>query len=387
MENQHITYLISNFLQGTLTPEESEELRVFLETPANRDLFIEITGQLVTYDEQDMPAFDEQMLPMLTRILDVDRSLPTPRKGILARLRYWPAAAAVILLAGTALWFLSRQQPDPAHILVQQDRQQDIMPGSNKAILTLSDGSTVTLDSTGNQVIRQGSTTVYRHNGQLQYESKQTPAGPVFNTLATPRGGQYQVVLPDGTKVWLNAASRLRYPVVFNDGTRTVDLEGEAYFETVKDAHRPFIVKAGNTSVQVLGTSFDIMAYADEKQLEATLLTGAIKVAVADKSHLLHPGQQAVVTGGKPVSIATVNTEAVVAWKNGYFSFADADLGTVMRQLSRWYDVEITYRNGIPPGTFSGEIGRGLTLEQALKILEQTNVHFTIEGKRIVILP
>ncbi|MVT09253.1 FecR family protein [Chitinophaga tropicalis] len=379
MENQQITYLIKGFLAGTLTPEESETLHCFLEDPANRETFVAITTQLVSY-EPDAAVFDERLLPMLSDVLSVDK--PVPRKRTFSLLRYWPAAAAVILLAGVGLWLL-KPGPSSTPILAKQQPVKEILPGVNKAILTLSDGSTVTLDSTGSQVIRQGSTVVYRHNGQLQYQRPQSPAGTVYNTLATPRGGQYQVVLPDGTKVWLNAASRLKYPVAFEGSTRTVELEGQAYFETAKDAHHPFIVKAGNTSIQVLGTSFDVMAYTDEKQLEATLLAGAIKV----EDHVLQPGQQAVVTAGKPVNVTAVNTEAAVAWKNGYFSFTDADLGAVMRQLSRWYDVEITYRNGIPPGTFSGEIGRGLTLEQALKILEQANVHFTVEERRIVILP
>ncbi|HJT75539.1 MAG TPA: FecR domain-containing protein [Chitinophaga sp.] len=379
MVNQQITYLIKGFLAGTLTPEESETLRRFLEDPANRETFIDVTTQLVS-NEPDTAEFDERLLPVLSDVLNVDK--PVPQKRTLSLLRYWPAAAAVILLAGAGLWLL-RPGPSSSPMLAKQQSVKEILPGVNKAILTLSDGSTVTLDSTGSQVIRQGGTVVYRNNGQLQYQGNQSPAGMVYNTLATPRGGQYQVVLPDGTKVWLNAASRLKYPVAFEGNTRTVELEGQAYFETTKDAHHPFIVKAGNTSIQVLGTSFDVMAYTDEKQLEATLLAGAIKV----EDHVLQPGQQAVVTAGKTMNVAAVNTEAVVAWKNGYFSFTDAGLGTVMRQLSRWYDVEITYRNGIPPGTFSGEIGRGLTLEQALKILEQANVHFTVEERRIVILP
>jgi ferric-dicitrate binding protein FerR (iron transport regulator) len=189
-------------------------------------------------------------------------------------------------------------------------------------------------------------------------------------------------MLPDGSKVWLNAASRLKYPTAFNGKERIVELEGQAYFEIAKNAHQPFKVHVNGSDIQVLGTSFDVMAYPDEKTTNTTLLEGAVKVA--DK--ILKPGQQAAVSGSD-INIRQVNTEDVIAWKNGYFSFRDADLPTIMRQLSRWYDVTISYQGAIPQGAFSGEIGRTLSLEQALQILEQTRVHFKIEGRQIVILP
>jgi ferric-dicitrate binding protein FerR (iron transport regulator) len=256
----------------------------------------------------------------------------------------------------------------------------DIQAGTNKASLTLADGSTIALDSIG--TLQQGATTIHRKPGILQYAAQGKQETVSFNTLSTPRGGQYQVILPDGSKAWLNAASKLKYPTAFIGKERIVELEGQAYFEIAKNAHQPFKVHVNGSDIQVLGTSFDVMAYPDEKTINTTLLEGAVKVA----EKLLQPGQQAV-TAGSSISIREVNTDDVIAWKNGYFSFRDADLPTVMRQLSRWYDVTISYQGAIPQGTFSGEIGRTLSLEQALQILEQTRVHFKIEGRQIVILP
>jgi ferric-dicitrate binding protein FerR (iron transport regulator) len=202
------------------------------------------------------------------------------------------------------------------------------------------------------------------------------------------------VILPDGTKAWLNAASRLRYPTAFDGKERVVELQGEGYFEIVKKEGQPFKVRVLHEAhnaleVVALGTSFNIMAYADEQTLNTTLMEGAVKISLDGESRLLQPGQQAAVrSGSSGISVQRVNTDHVIAWKNGYFSFNNADIQTVMRQLSRWYDVEISYPHGIPQGSFSGEIGKSLSLAQALHLLEQARVHFRMEtDRRIAILP
>ncbi|SDG24611.1 FecR family protein [Chitinophaga filiformis] len=389
MDEQRIQYLISGFLEGNLSAAEMAELDDFLIDPANRETFV-ATASRLTEEMQEQAPFDESLEPVLSRVLDVDRT-PVTRPGIVPfRFSYWRVAAVVVLAAGIGGYFYWSHNTSKAPQLAQKEAATPaaILPGSNKATLILEDGTTVSLDSTGNQTIRQGNTIVQRNNGQLLYSGQPATAKLSYNILATPKGGQYQVVLPDGTKVWLNAASRLKYPVAFTGSERLVELEGEAYFETVKDAHKPFKVKAGEFEVQVLGTSFDVMAYKDEKNTHTTLISGAVKVASEKESRLLQPGQQAVVNTNAGIGVNTVNTDEVIAWKNGYFSFRDADIAAVMRQLERWYDVTVSYPSGIPKGTFSGEMGRGLTLSEALKILEQTNVNFKIEeGRHIVILP
>jgi ferric-dicitrate binding protein FerR (iron transport regulator) len=386
MDKQRITYLINGFLEGKQTPAEKAELNDFLEEPSNREAFVAIVSQLTAAEEEIPAVFDESLLPMLSQVLEADK--PKKKTVIPFRIPYWRVAAAVLIGIGTAGYLYWHQQasriPEDA---VQGIVAAPILSGTNKAMLTLDDGTVIPLDSTGSQTIQQGNTTAYRHNGALQYQGGRTSAVVRYNTLTTPRGGQYEVILPDGTKVWLNADSRLRYPVSFAGNERVVELEGQAYFETVRDAHQPFLVKVGNMAVQVLGTSFDIMAYKDEKSIHTTLISGAIKVAANKENRLLRPGQQAVIAEGG-IDVNTVNTDDVIAWKNGYFSFRDADISAVMRQLSRWYDVTVSYPAGIPKGTFSGEIGRSLSLLQALKILEQTNVNFKVgQDRHIVILP
>jgi ferric-dicitrate binding protein FerR (iron transport regulator) len=388
MDQQRIHYLINGFLEGNLSAAEKAELDDFLKDPANRETFVAIVSQMTEVEEQ--APFDERLEPVLSRVLDVDRTPVTPARIVRFRFPYWRAAAIVVLAAGIGGYFYWLHDASQTPPLARNESATPavIPPGSNKATLILEDGSTVPLDSTGHQTIRQGNTIVQRNNGQLLYSGQPATAKLSYNILATPKGGQYQVVLPDGTKVWLNAASRLEYPVAFTGSERLVELEGEAYFETVKDAHQPFKVKAGDFEVQVLGTSFDIMAYKDEKNTHTTLISGAVKIASGKESRLLQPGQQAVMNANAGIGVNTVNTDEVIAWKNGYFSFRDADISAVMRQLERWYDVTVSYPAGIPKGTFSGEIGRGLTLSEALKILEQTNVNFRIEkGRHIVILP
>ncbi|MCF6407408.1 FecR domain-containing protein [Chitinophaga filiformis] len=388
MDQQRIHYLISGFLTGNLSAAEKAELDDFLKDPANRETFVAATSKLTEMEEQ--AAYDESLEPVLSRVLDVDRTPVSGGRTVRFRFPYWRVAAAVVLAAGIGgYWYWSNKASQTPQLAKNESTKPAvILPGSNKATLILEDGTTVPLDSTGHQTIRQGNTLVQRNNGQLLYSGQPATAKLSYNILATPKGGQFQVVLPDGTKVWLNAASRLKYPVAFAGNERLVELEGEAYFETVKDAHKPFKVKAGGFDVQVLGTSFDIMAYKDEKNTHTTLISGAVKVASEKESKLLQPGQQAVVNANADIGVSTVNTDEVIAWKNGYFSFRDADIAAVMRQLERWYDVTVSYPSGIPKGTFSGEMGRGLTLAEALKILEQTNVNFRIEeGRHIVILP
>lgn len=362
MDNR-LTILWQRYLSNTCTREELEELLTAMDDEQlHQQLWLD------SKDAPGMPGAEAKLEAMLA-------ATRPPRK-----IRWWPYAAAAVTI-GMIVWLypkpLSRQ---PASLATRSIHKTDIQAGSNKATLTLADGSTIALDSIG--ILQQGATTIRRKPGILQYATQGKQETVSFNTLSTPRGGQCQVMLPDGSKVWLNAASRLKYPTAFIGKERIVELEGQAYFEIAKNAHQPFKVHVNGSDIQVLGTSFDVMAYRDEKTTNTTLLEGAVKVA--DK--ILRPGQQATVSGSD-VHIREVNTDDVIAWKNGYFSFRDADLPTIMRQLSRWYDVTISYQGAIPQGTFSGEIGRTLSLEQALQILEQTRVHFKIEGRQIIILP
>ncbi|CAL1519352.1 FecR domain-containing protein [Chitinophaga sp. MM2321] len=312
-----------------------------------------------------------------------DRVVAMPRRRDFTR--WWAAASILVLaVAGAAYFFFQKgTAPVPGEPVATQI---DIAPGSNKALLTLSDGTVVALDSTGNQLIRQGNIAIRQQNGELQYATGKPDKNMGYNTLTTPKGGQYRLVLPDGTGVWLNAASSIRYPVAFTGNERRVELSGEAYFEVVHNEKKPFRILANNQLIEDLGTQFNVNAYTEEPEMKTTLLEGSVKVG----GITLKPGEQARVNKkGETTLLKNVNVADAVAWKNGFFVFRDDNLKTVMRQLSRWYDVEIIY----PPDVnnkqqFSGRIDRSLTLAQVLNGLAQTKAHFSIEANRkVIILP
>jgi ferric-dicitrate binding protein FerR (iron transport regulator) len=329
------------------------------------------------------------------------------------------AAAVLLLLVGLfRLWRSYRSdQAAPAPVVV-------VAPGGNRAVLTLAGGQKILLDSAATGVLaEQGNTHVQKlGDGKLAYEAggeadeaggrggnggggtkggnSGGAAAPLYNTLTTPRGGQYQLTLPDGTKVWLNAASSLTYPTAFTGSSRTVEMTGEAYFEVVHDSRKPFKVEVGGQTIEDIGTQFNVNAYTDEPAQVTTLLEGAVKVG----GHLLRPGEKATVTGatgrgatgtgstatrtGGVIEVTKGDPEGAVAWKNGLFDFTDAGLQTVMRQLSRWYNVDVTYEGTIPPRQFTGMIGRSLTLDQVLKGLAKERVHYQIEeGNKLIITP
>jgi ferric-dicitrate binding protein FerR (iron transport regulator) len=268
-------------------------------------------------------------------------------------------------------------------------------------VLTLGNGQRVFLDSMGNGgQMTQGSVTVVKQkNGEIVYQGKSiNPDQLVYNELTVPRGSRIiSLLLTDGTKVWLNAASSLRYPVVFAGSDRTVEITGEAYFEVAKDASRPFHVsvkgRAAATQIDVLGTSFNINAYADEPLVKATLVEGKIRVGQNGYSGLLEPGQQArtsekMGTTTQNISIVDhANIQQVLAWKNGSFSFDEADLASVMRELSRWYDVEVEFKESSSGKKFGGEIPRNSSLSQALEMLMISGIRFQIIGKKVIVLP
>jgi ferric-dicitrate binding protein FerR (iron transport regulator) len=292
------------------------------------------------------------------------------------------------------------QNRDPA---VAADHPHDIPPGGNKAILKLADGSEITLDNAQNGTLaQQGNIKIIKlDSGRLAYKGNTHNNGSevLYNTIYTPRGGQYQITLPDGSLVWLNAASSLRFPTVFADNERKVELSGEVYFEIAARYNKnkkkvPFIIDiktpsaASNGRIAVLGTHFNVMAYDDEKAVEVTLLEGAVNVSGGQSTSRLQPGQQAQLNrqGGLKV-LPDADVNAVMAWKNGMFEFHNADLPAVLRQLSRWYDVDVEYRGAVPPREFKGEIQRDLSLSQVLRILEKNQVKISIEGKKMVVMP
>jgi transmembrane sensor len=311
---------------------------------------------------------------------------------------YWMAAAVILLVAGAALFFnLNKTKQNIAQLPVEQRYHNDVAPGGDKAILELADGSKIVLDNASNgELAKQGDTKVIKlNNGQLAYHLGQSGTAPVsYNTISTPRGGQYQVVLPDGTKIWLNALSSLRFPTAFTGTERKVELNGEAYFQIAKNVSAPFKVvstSAGQAplELEVLGTEFDLMAYADEDRQKVTLVSGAVKASTGAKQLTLQPNQQAFLdTRSNALHlIDSVNVDEITAWKNGKFQFYDASIESLMRQASRWYDVDVSYEGKIDQ-PFRGTIPRRVNLSTFLKILEATGwVHFRIDDKHVTVAP
>lgn len=267
-----------------------------------------------------------------------------------------------------------------------------IRPGGRHAVLTLANGQQVILDSARDGVVaRQGTSRVIKlSNGQLTYRNVFTtaPGQVLYNTITTPPGGEYQVTLPDGSRVWLNAASSIRIPTAFVGGIRSVEVTGEAYFEIGDEPDKPFVVETGGVKIEVLGTHFNVNAYSDEAHVETTLTEGSIKVSKGAASRMLKPGQQAYTdrkTGD--IAVGEANVDEVLAWKNGLFYFDNTNIKTIMREISRWYNVQVVYKGDeADQNTFSGVMSRYGDVEALLKRLELTGtVHFTITGTQITV--
>jgi transmembrane sensor len=311
------------------------------------------------------------------------------------------AAAALALIFSIAGYFYfsgnSTQRKDQSAVLIKNK----ILPGENKAVLTLSDGSSVILDQTTNGVLgSQGGVSITKSkDGKVTYETPKnedsTGKSTAYNKIATPRGGQYQVNLADGTKVWLNAASSLRFPVSFNKDERVVELTGEAYFEVnprplagKKQARIPFLVKTKYQVVEVLGTHFNVNAYEDELNTKTTLLKGSVKVVrlTSHDSALLKPGQQSVID--KDISISDVDASQSIEWQKGYFLFDNESVESIMRKISRWYNVEVEYRGNIRYKKFGGRISKFENISQILQVMEKTQaIRFHIEERRVIVMP
>jgi transmembrane sensor len=323
------------------------------------------------------------------------------RGGFIRRGRTWMAAAAVLIFLVLCGWALLNRGKGGWSSVGATTRQpavpDDVVPGGNKAMLTLADGSMINLDGKKNGLLvrQDGSRLVKEKDGQLAYMGDTRGEAPAkggsskvlsYNLLTTPKGGQYELILPDGSKVWLNAASSLRYPTSFTGKERLVELRGEAYFEIAKNAHMPFRVSVDRgLQVEVLGTIFNVKAYSDESFINTTLLQGSVKVHVKGQAVLVRPGERASLGGDGTLKAEAADTEEAVAWKNGLFRFNEATIEEVMRQLSRWYDVEVVYVNGPPKDLFRGEIYRNVNVSKVLKVLEASGIRFTVEGKKILV--
>ena len=402
MQDQRISYLLDQHLSGRMTESEQQEWASILAAPEYQQAVQEEMHRRMALSgaEPHVGLSPDAPHRILSHVLSIDKTpegYPTEtfRRGRVlflgAAFWKWSAAAAVLLVTGSVGYKMYHKPSQSLAAKTATVIKNDIAPGANRAILTLSNGSQVVLTGARNGLLgQQGNTKIIQlANGKLTYEAgNDGQAQPIaYNTITTPRGGQYQVTLPDGTKVWLNAASSLRFPAAFTGSDRTVQVTGEAYFEVAQDKAKPFIVQAGETETRVLGTSFNVMAYGDEKAVRTTLLDGAVRMDKGDLNTLLKPGEQGSFdTQAGTMSTKKVNVRATIAWKDGYYYFDRTKTEDVMRQISRWYDVDIVYQGGIPQDEIVGKIPRTAYVSEVLHVMELIGLRFKIEGRKIIVL-
>ena len=369
------TELLRKYVEGTCTDKEKQLFEQWYANLNSED-HQHLTENELKLAEQEMLGRLPVAVPVKTR-------------------RLWPyAAAAAIGFAIVAAFWLYKPDPKTSNSNMEIQARNNILPGNNKAILTLADGSKISLtDAMKGELAEQAGVSITKtRDGQLVYQIKDSGKNKnVYNTIETPRGGQHQVILPDGSKVWLNAASWLRFPSSLALATeRRVELRGEAYFEIVhKHQHTPFVVVTAKQEIEVLGTHFNVSSYADEGTTRTTLLEGAVRLNVfTGQAYVLKPGQQAVSGKDQLISIRNVDVNAAVDWKEGLFVFNKENLESIMRKLSRWYDVDVVFENEqLKKQLFGGKVSRFSTVAEVLDVLELTDLaHFKTEGRRIMVV-
>lgn len=390
MTNEAFRIIFQRYFEGLASDEERTALMQHIAAAPDAELEVVMREHWLSFDQADEDITAERGAALLRSILGNDtadnKELPEiPLKSpVIYRRRWWVAASVILLLGVGALLWINHKQPEEE--IVQQP--VDVAPGREGAILTLADGKQIMLDQVKDSVMAlQGGATARVVNGELVYEGKGGEA--VFNSMSTPKGRQYNLTLPDGTQVWLNSESSIRYPTVFNGKERKVEVTGEAYFSVSKNNKKPFIVNVDRQAdIQVLGTEFNVNSYANEETINTTLLEGSVRVNANKLSQILSPGQQARIGQDKKIRLVKeVDIDKVIAWKNGYFNFNDADLHEIMRQLERWYDIEVVYAKPLQPVEFRGKLERSLSLSQVLEGLQLMQVKFRIEGRKVIIEP
>lgn len=393
MPNNRIAVLFQKYFDKTATADERNELMLLInEANSDEELLKLMEDAYQAYVPRQNPfalGKREQMLQQIQAgIGNAEQNAATNnihRKN--KWFKYGVAASVLISIAIGAYFFAGKNS-------AKQIAKNDFTPGGNKAVLTLANGSKIVLNNAKNGILaNQGNISVNKtHDGEIAYDASngaqaETGTEPSYNTITTPKGGQYQVVLADGTKVWLNSVSSISFPTAFTGKERRVEITGEVYFEVAKNKAKPFFVKGGNQLVEVLGTHFNINSYTDEPDVKTTLLEGSVKIVqlVNGGSALLRPGQQAINRSTGPIVVRDADIEQIVAWKNGLFQINDANIETIMRQAARWYDVDIQFEGKIPERKFSGKIKRDVKASEFLQMLTYFNVRFTIEGRKIIV--
>ncbi|SEO00412.1 FecR family protein [bacterium A37T11] len=388
MDNEsQLKQLYQKFLRGECRPDEVKALLEHFEAAGENGELSDMLERELARQNPDAMDNQERINSLLKRAdqripLTVHKSLPVPKMGWEMKLL---AAAALLVALAIGIYFLSSRRP--INPQAQMVAQKDILPGYNKATLTLANGSKIDLDSAKAGIRSNGSVIVYNDGTAIKAPIHAT-SSITYNSLTTPRGGQYQIILPDGTMVWLNAASTLKYPSKFSGDRREVELEGEAYFQVINKQADPFIVNTKSQSITVLGTSFNVSAYADERQTITTLITGKVRVSQGAQVVELIPGEQSAGLGTS-LNKSKIDVGSAIGWKEGLFSFNEEPLESIMRKIARWYNIDVVFADdGLRNKVFVGVIDRLSHVSEVLDMLRVTGkVDFNIDGRKITVIP
>ncbi|MBX2925564.1 MAG: FecR domain-containing protein [Chitinophagaceae bacterium] len=397
---EYFNKLLDKYLDGSIDEKEWDQLKAMI----GQDEFDRLINESIDLELRQSPLEEEtgadgikdKIFKALEARIDQLEEKPLVTIGARSRFRRIMVktlvAASLVLLVGISILlylnpgFTSKEKDAPP----ASGTVAAVVPGSDKAVLTLADGSELVLgEENGGDIAEQNGVKIIQlDGGRLSYQGAGASNEVLYNTITTPRGGQYQVMLPDGSTVRLNASSSLRFPTKFVNQVREVYLTGQGYFEVAASQTRPFIVKTGTVDVAAMGTRFDIMAYPEENELNTTLVKGIVKVNEQASEVLLQPGQQASRVNGEALSVREVNVDEVIAWTNGRFHFAGASVAYIMRQIQRWYDVDVEYRGDVSSVNLSGIISRKEHITDLLEALQATgDIAFTLEGRKLIVLP
>lgn len=410
MSTDRLQYLLDKLFHRQCSQDEKEELALWVETVPNDEEWKERLSRIWNSFEPLEKMEPARADTILKEILKQENNKPAgfkflkPRySSVSSQMMRWSVAAAAIIgiLIILSVIFLSKKPMPDGRMLSSNNiaGQNDIKPGDNKAMLTLANGKTVILDSIHNGLLtnQQNGQIIKVNSGLLKFTQQTTgdkqPATIAYNTVTTPLGGQYQIILPDGSEVWLNSGSSMKFPTAFLEKEREVTISGEAYFEIAKNADRPFIVHIissdgqGQGSIQVLGTEFNVNAYNDAPTVKTTLIDGSIKVLNGNDSKLLTPGEQAEMNHDGAIKINKgINLNQIIAWKNGLFDFDGNNIEEVMQQIAKWYNIEVKYQS-VPSAKYIGTISRNVNISEVLRMLEMTGtVRFKIEGRTVMVM-
>lgn len=398
MEKRQFIRILRKYLEGKSTIEEGRFIESYY------DLFEAEPGLEVWLNEEEAFKVRRQTLNGIWEKVQHQEQHRDEEKVTKRYLKIAKIAAVVVIIIASGLvlhWIQGTVQHKnlPVAENNKEQNKSEIHPGSNQAVLTLANGKQIPLNSVQNgSIFQQGNVQIVKRDSELlsyQYQKfpknkgKEMSTEMQYNTISTPKGGHYQVVLSDGSKVWLNAASSLRFPLSFTASTRTVSISGEAYFEIAPDVKQPFIVKSGNTNVEVLGTHFNINAYSDRKNIRTTLVEGSVRIIEGNKSIVLKPGEQAISDQQtKEIKVRAVNVGAVLAWKNGLFYFDNTNIKEIMNEISRWYNINVVYTaKDLSNKDYNGTISRYSNIDSVLERLSLTGtVRFKIEGRTVVVM-